>query len=250
MIRMPLAAALAFAAVLPLAGCTGGAPPAGPPATPSAASSGTPGPGDAVIRFLRCGPETCGGGDRLSVAGDGRAVTLRDGELVALALPVSEVEDMRARLVKSLAVRPGTLDRTGGATDQPFTVITAVASDGRVHETRLQGGPLVEDEWFVAEAERLTTLTRRVLTSGAVDRTAPIEVVAHRDENTDPVRRATWPTGVPAPALSSGPHGLTRREYRGREAAAVRASLGAAGDDVAVRVGGETLIASWQAVLP
>ncbi|MBB2910367.1 hypothetical protein FHS43_001630 [Streptosporangium becharense] len=252
MTRMPLATVLLLVVALSLAGCGGGASPAGSAAASPAPPQAAPEPGDAVIRFLEClnAEGGCAESGRMSVTGDGRALTRRDGELVVLQIPVSEVEDMRGRLVKSLARRPGTLDRTRGLSDQPYAVITAVAADGRVHETRLEGGPLVEDEWFVAEQERLSALTGRILATGKVDRKAPIEVSMYEDEDVEPARQATWPAGVPAPAMPSDPRAVAEREYRGEEAAAVRAALGTALDEVAVRVGGRTLIASWRAVLP
>ncbi|MER6172977.1 hypothetical protein [Streptosporangium sp. NPDC001681] len=205
---------------------------------------------DVVIRFLRCGPMTCVGGDSLSVTGDGRAVSLRDGELVAVPLSAAELGDLRAGLVAALAGREGTLDRTGGATDQPFTVITVTGQDGKVHENRLEGAPLVEDERIVAAGERLTALTGRIRATGTPDRTAPITVTLYEGRGVRPIRQASWPEGVLAPALDPASGNLSSQTYRGEEAKALRTALGTAEENVAVVVGGQTLIARWEAVLP
>ncbi|MEU0485606.1 hypothetical protein ABZ260_41310 [Streptosporangium sp. NPDC006013] len=205
---------------------------------------------DVVIRFLRCGPMTCVGGDSLSVTGDGRAVSLRDGELVAVPLSAAELGDLRAGLVAALAGREGTLDRTGGATDQPFTVITVTDREGKVHENRLEGAPLVEDERIVAAGERLTALTGRIRATGTPDRTAPITVTLYEGRGVRPIRQAGWPEGILAPVLDTAPGSLSSQTYRGEEAKALRTALGAAEEHVAVVVGGQTLIASWEAELP
>ncbi|MGW0589297.1 hypothetical protein [Streptosporangium sp. NPDC002607] len=220
--------------------------------TGKAAESAKPAwaPGDPVIRFLSCGPMTCVGGDRLRVGEDGRAVSLRDGELVVVRLSTAELRDLRSELVALLAWREGTIDRTGGASDQPFSVVTVVDSGGGVHETRLEGGPLVEDERIFAAIQRLSALTDRVRTTGELDLTAPIEVTLYQDENTDPVRRVTWPRDVPTPALPTPDRWIVSQVYRGQEAKTLRAALGAAEDNVEVRIGKRTLIASWKAELP
>ncbi|MEV4376131.1 hypothetical protein [Streptosporangium sp. NPDC049644] len=239
-----------LAAVLLLTGCSATAETTATPETTATVARTGAQTDDVVVRFLRCGPMTCVGGDSLSVTGDGRAVSLRDGELVAVRLSATELGDLRAGLVEALAGREGTLDRTGGATDQPFAVITVTGQDGKVHENRLEGAPLVEDERIVAAGERLTALTGRIRATGTPDRTAPIEVTLYQDENTDPVRRMTWPKGVPTPALPTPDSWITSRVYRGQEAKTLRAALGAAEDNVEARIGKRTLIASWKAELP
>ncbi|MEU4831999.1 hypothetical protein [Streptosporangium sp. NPDC023615] len=268
MIRL-LPAAVTF--LLLLAGCSGGATdivsgatvepstssgttvtvePSTPPAT-TATSKTTATPGspasDVVVRFHRCLGMTCDGGDAMSVTADGRAMSLRDGERVAVRLPGAELRELRARLVAGLAGRQGTLDRTGGATDQPFAVVTVVDASGRTHETRLEGSPSAEDAGVVAAIERLGALNARVRSTGTPDRTGPVTVTMYEDPNARTGRLATWPEGVPTP-ITSGNHGV--REYRGEQAEAVRAALGGPGDEVRVRAGDKVLVARWEGVLP
>ncbi|MGW0587483.1 hypothetical protein [Streptosporangium sp. NPDC002607] len=208
-------------------------------------------PDGVVIRFLSCGPETCGGGERMNVGADGRAVSLRKGELAVIRLSPAELSELRDGLVALLAGREGTIERTR-ASDQPFFDVTVVGLDGKVHQTRLEGAPLVEDKPIVAAFDRLSVLTRRVRATGELDRTAPIQVRMYEDENTDPVRRATWPKGVPMPVVpTSAPASwIENRVYRGQEAKALRAALGAARDYVEVRVGKRRLIVFWEAEVP
>ncbi|GAA0841859.1 hypothetical protein ACFQVD_23465 [Streptosporangium amethystogenes subsp. fukuiense] len=239
-----------LAAVLLLTGCSATAETTATLETTATVARAGAQADDVVVRFLRCGPMTCVGGDSLSVTGDGRAVSLRDGELVAVRLSATELGDLRAGLVEALAGREGTLDRTGGATDQPFAVITVTGQDGKVHENRLEGAPLVEDERIVAAGERLTALTGRIRATGTPDRTAPITVTLYEGRGVRPVRQASWPEGVLAPVLDQASGNPSSRTYRGEEAKALRTALGAAGEQVAVLVGGRTLIAGWEAELP
>ncbi|MGC5013211.1 hypothetical protein ACLQ2R_20835 [Streptosporangium sp. DT93] len=183
----------------------------------------------------------------MSVTSDGRAMALREGELVAVPLPEAELRELRAGLAAALTGREGTLDRTGGATDQPFAVVTVVDASGKSHETRLEGSPLAEDAGIVAAIDRLAALTGRIRSTGTPDRSGPITVTMYEDPNTPAGRRAAWPGDVPVP-ITSGNHGV--REYGGEQAKAVRAALGGPGDDVTVRAGDRTLIARWEAVLP
>ncbi|MEV0753962.1 hypothetical protein [Streptosporangium sp. NPDC050280] len=207
-------------------------------------------PGDVVVRYVSCGGMTCEGGDSMSVTADGRAVSLRDSELVVVPLPVAELRDLRAGLVESLAGKEGTLDRTGGATDQPFAVVTVVDSGGRTHETRLEGTPTTEDAPVVAATERLSKLTARIRATGTPDSTAPVTVTMYEDPSTRPVRRATWPEGITTPIEAASGGNFGTETYRGDEAKALRTALGKAGENVTVVAGGKTLIARWEAVLP
>ncbi|MFS1297824.1 hypothetical protein [Streptosporangium longisporum] len=223
------------------------------PETPGSPGStegaGVPGDrsSDVVVRFHRCLGMTCDGGDAMSVTAGGRALSLRKGELVAVTLPRAELRELRAGIVADLAGREGTLDRTGGATDQPFAVVTVVDAAGRTHETRLEGSPTAEDARIVAAIDRLGALTARIRSTGTPDRTGPISVTMYEDPNTRTGREAAWPGGVPTP-VTSGNHGV--REYRGEQAEAVRAALGGPGDEVGVRAGDKVLVARWEAVLP
>ncbi|GAA4206306.1 hypothetical protein GCM10022252_68270 [Streptosporangium oxazolinicum] len=207
-------------------------------------------PGDVVIRYVSCGGMTCEGGDSMAVTADGRAVSLRDGELVVVPLPEAELRDLRAGLVASLAGREGTLDRKGGATDQPFAVVTVVDPGGKKHETRLEGTPLAEDEPIVAATERLSKLTARIRSTGTPDPAAPITVTMYEDPSARPIRQATWPEGITTPIEAASGGNFGTRTYQGREATTLRTALGKAGDNVTVTPGGKTLIARWEAVLP
>ncbi|MFI6506941.1 hypothetical protein ACIBCT_04990 [Streptosporangium sp. NPDC050855] len=232
------------------AGSTGSTETPGTPGTPgSTEGAGVPGdrPSDVVVRFHRCLGMTCDGGDAMSVTAGGRALSLRKGELVAVTLPRAELRELRAGLTADLAGREGTLDRTEGATDQPFAVVTVVDAAGRTHETRLEGSPTAEDARIVAAIDRLGALTARIRSTGTPDRTGPITVTMYEDPNTRTGREAAWPGDVPTP-ITSGNHGV--REYRGEQAEAVRAALGGPGDEVGVRAGDRVLVARWEAVLP
>jgi len=227
-------------------GCSGGGTTAAVETTAPAGER----PGAVVVRYVSCGGMTCEGGDSMSVTADGRAVSLRDGELVVVPLPETELRDLRAGLVASLEGREGTLDRTGGATDQPFAVVTVVDSGGRTHETRLDGTPLAEDAPIVAATGRLSKLTARIRSTGTPDPAAPITVTMYEDPGARPIRQATWPEGITTPIEAATGGNFGTRTYRGREATTLRAALGKAGDNVTVAPGGTTLIARWEAVLP
>ncbi|WP_436760433.1 hypothetical protein [Streptosporangium sp. V21-05] len=218
------------------------------PAVPATTAGARP--GAVVVRYVSCGGMTCEGGDGMAVTADGRAVSLRDGELVVVPLPEAELRDLRAGLAASLAGREGTLDRTGGATDQPFAVVTVVDSGGKTHETRLEGTPSAEDGPIVAATERLSKLTARIRSTGTPDPAAPITVTMYEDPSTRPIRRATWPRGITTPIEAATGGNFGTRTYRGDEATTLRAALGKAGDNVTVTPGGKTLIARWEAVLP
>ncbi len=207
-------------------------------------------PDAVVVRYVSCGGMTCEGGDGMSVTADGRAVSLRDAELVVVPLPEAELRDLRAGLVESLAGREGTLDRTGGATDQPFAVVTVVDPGGRTHETRLEGTPTAEDAPVVAATGRLSKLTARIRSTGTPDVTAPITVTMYEDPAARPRRQATWPEGIKTPIEAAAGGNFGTLTYRGRDATTLRAALGKAGDNVTVTAGGKTLIARWEAVLP
>lgn len=229
-----------------VAGCSGNGTTAAVETAPPAGEK----PGDVVVRYVSCGGMTCEGGDGMSVTADGRAVSLRDGELVVVPLPAAELRDLRAGLVTSLEGREGTLDRTEGATDQPFAVVTVVDSGGKKHETRLEGTPTAEDEPIVAATGRLSKLTARIRSTGTPDVTAPITVTMYEDPSTRPIRQATWPEGITTPIEAATGGNFGTRTYRGGEATTLRAALGKAGDNVTVTTGGKTLIARWEAVLP
>jgi|GEM_PF-6859805 len=207
-------------------------------------------PDEVVVRFVSCGGMTCEGGDSMSVTADGRAGSLREGELVVVPLPAAELRDLRAGLVEALAGREGTLDRTGGATDQPFAVVTVVDSGARTHETRLEGTPSAQDAPVVAATERLSKLTARIRSTGTPDVTAPITVTMYEDPSAGPMRRATWPEGITTPIEAASGGNFGTQTYRGDEATALRTALGKAGENVTVTAGGKTLIARWEAVLP
>ncbi|MEU8386081.1 hypothetical protein [Streptosporangium sp. NPDC048865] len=208
------------------------------------------GPGAVVVRYVSCGGMTCEGGDSMSVTADGRAVSLRDAELVVVRLPEAELRGLRAGLVESLAGREGRIDRTGGATDQPFAVVTVIDSGGRTHETRLEGTPAAEDAPVVAATGRLSKLTAKIRSTGTPDVTAPITVTMYEDPSARPRRQATWPEGIKTPIEAATGGNFGTLTYRGRDATTLRTALGKAGDNVTVTAGGKTLIARWEAVLP
>ncbi|WP_283136545.1 hypothetical protein [Rhizohabitans arisaemae] len=251
----------AIALLLLLVGCSRPAdpgPPARPPgnagAGPTVGISGTAPvtvtPATVVIRFSRCGNgDGCGGEyDRLTVGADGRAVTWRGRELVAVRLPAAELNGLRTDLVALLAGREGTIDRFTGS-HEPAAEITVVNPDGKkVHRVRLNGTPTEQDKPIVTAVDRLRELTRRVRDTGEPDLTAPIAVRLYEDRNAiDELPKAQWPESVPDPGLPTDVPWVV--EYRGQEATALREALGSA-PQAAVRIGKRTWVVSWEASPP
>ncbi len=212
-----------------------------------------PAMGDVLIQFHEVGARpalkntTSLRDDRLAVTINRRAATLRQGERVELTLPASEVRQLRRELAGDLADHDGTIDRTGGWTDQPFAVISTVDLEGDLHHVRYEGKD--RDAWFDSAAGRLRRLADKVRRDGTVDQEAPVQVSLRSatDEVGGPAIR--WPAAITPPALTAG--SVAYQTYAETEAARLRKVLGAAERDVLVRLpDGRSYAARWAALLP
>lgn len=205
----------------------------------------------------------------LVVMEDGRAFAPRDdGERMVLALSPTELERLRHDLAMDVGSQQGYFRPRHRVPDDEVQSLhlTFVDVDHGVRGISYECPEL--QDWTSAAANRLAALRERVLTEGAVDADAPIQVTFSVDSDLIDSRRdaGTWPPDITPPDVSrairaEAPWELAYRVYEGSEAARLRNLLGSPakvpdegrddGRGVTVSLPDGTVVAAWwTAVLP